>query len=82
MSKEIDIYAELDNFVEENEGEVSLTDVAKHFTEYSYKYAIENVCLWLKQHSFDYLIRDMYDDWIYDDETMIKDIRKELEERI
>lgn len=48
--------------------------------EYGYKYAVDKVCTWLKQHAFDYLIRDMYDDWTYDDETMIRDIRKELEE--
>lgn len=41
---------------------------------------IEKVCEWLKQHSFDYLIRDMYDDWTYDDESMINDIRKAMEE--
>lgn len=47
--------------------------------EYGYQYAIDKLCTWLKQHSFDYLIRDMYDNWTYDDDTMIKDIRKEME---
>ena len=41
MSNEMDIYAELDNFVEENEGQVILTDVAKHFADYGYQYAVE-----------------------------------------
>jgi len=35
----MDVYSELDNFVEENEGQVTLTDVAKHFAEYGYQYA-------------------------------------------
>lgn len=39
MNKKMDIYAELDDFVEENEGQVTLTDVAKHFAEYGYQYA-------------------------------------------
>jgi len=44
MSKEMDVYAELDNFIEDNEGQVSLTDVAKHFAEYGYKYAVAKGC--------------------------------------
>ena len=45
----MDIYTELDNFVEENEGQVTLTDVAKHFAEYGYKYAIEDAIYHIKQ---------------------------------
>lgn len=41
MSKQMDIYEELDNFIEENEGQVTLTDVAKHFTEYGYQHCRE-----------------------------------------
>jgi len=41
---------------------------------------IERVCAWLKEHSFDYMVRDMYDNWTYDDETMISDIRKAMVE--
>lgn len=37
----MDIYEELDNFIEENEGQVTLTDVAKHFTEYGYQHCRE-----------------------------------------
>lgn len=44
MSKKMDIYAELDNFVEQNEGQVTLTDVAKHFANYGYQYAVEKAC--------------------------------------
>lgn len=44
MSKKMDIYTELDSFVEENEGQVTLTDVAKHFSEYGYQYAVDNAC--------------------------------------
>ena len=46
----MDIYAELDNFVEENEGQVTLTDVAKHFADYGYQYAVEKACEWLRAH--------------------------------
>ena len=48
--------------------------------EHGYQYAVEKACAWLKQHSFDYLVRDMYDDWTYDYETMISDIRKAMED--
>lgn len=41
MSEQMDIYSELDNFIEENEGQVTLTDVAKHFTEYGYQHCRE-----------------------------------------
>ena len=41
MSKQIDINKELDHFIEENEGKVTLTDVAKHFTEYGYQHCRE-----------------------------------------
>lgn len=41
MSKKMDIYTELDNFVEENEGQVTLTDVAKHFADYAHQYAVD-----------------------------------------
>ena len=47
MSKKMDIYTELDNFVEENEGQVTLTDVAKHFTDYGYQRAVEETHKWL-----------------------------------
>ena len=43
----MDIYAELDDCVEENEGQVTLTDVAKHFSNYGYQYAIEETYKWL-----------------------------------
>lgn len=50
MSKNMDIYAELDNFVEENEGQVTLTDVAKHFAEHGYQYAIDKACEFIRLH--------------------------------
>lgn len=40
----MDIYAELDNFVEKNEGQVTLTDVAQHFSEYGYQHAVDKIC--------------------------------------
>ena len=43
----MDIYTELDNFVEENEGQVTLTDVAKHFADYGYQRAVEETHDWL-----------------------------------
>lgn len=50
MSEKLDIYTELDNFVKENEGQVTLTDVAKHFGEYGYQYAVDKACEWLRAH--------------------------------
>lgn len=50
MSKKMDIYAELDDFVEENEGQVTLTDVAKHFAEYGYQHAVDKACEWIRLH--------------------------------
>jgi hypothetical protein len=49
MSKQIDIYAELDDFIEENEGQVTLTDVAKHFTEYGYQHCREKTMKVLRE---------------------------------
>jgi hypothetical protein len=43
MSKQMDIYGELDNFIEENEGQATLTDVAKHFADYGYQHCREKV---------------------------------------
>ncbi|WP_287385649.1 hypothetical protein [Lachnospira sp.] len=43
----MDIYTELDNFIEENEGQVTLTDVAKHFTDYGCNYTVDKTCEWL-----------------------------------
>lgn len=45
----MDIYAELDNFVEENEGQVTLTDVAKHFAECGWKAATKATAEWLSE---------------------------------
>ena len=47
MAQNIDIYGELDNLVEENEGQVSLTDAAKHFCDYGYQKAIDFACEFL-----------------------------------
>lgn len=44
---EIDIYNEVDNFVEENEGEVTNTEIARHFFELGRNNAINNACEWL-----------------------------------
>jgi len=55
-------------------------DNALRACEITEQETIEKVCEWLKQHSFDYLVRDMYDNWTYDDETMISDIRKAMGE--
>lgn len=47
MNKNMDIYTKLDDFIEENEGQVTLTDVAKHFAEHGYQYAVDKACKWL-----------------------------------
>lgn len=43
----IDIYNEVDNFVEENEGEVTNTEIAQHFFELGRNNAIDKGCKWL-----------------------------------
>lgn len=45
--RKIDIYNELDNFVEENEGEVTHTEIARHFFELGRNNAIDKACEWL-----------------------------------
>jgi hypothetical protein len=52
MSKQMDIYSELDNFVEENEGQVTLTDVAKHFADYGYRHCREKALKVLREDIF------------------------------
>lgn len=73
----MDIYAELDNFVEENEGQVTLTDVAKHFADYGYQYAVDRVCDLLADRvahdSIDYPMATKH---------LMDDIRKEMKDRL
>jgi len=71
MSKKMDIYSELDNFVEENEGQVTLTDVAKHFAEHGYQYAVDKACEWLTNYFVNYLQFD---------KQIISDFRKGMED--
>ena len=72
MSKKMDIYSELDNFVEENEGQVTLTDVAKHFAEHGYQYAVEKAVEFLKEKEFG--------DWIEQEaSSFIEDFRKAMQ---
>lgn len=50
MTREnIDIYDELDRYVEKNMGDVSQTDIAKHFFELGQKDAIDKACEWLNK---------------------------------
>ena len=53
MSKNMNIYEELDNFVEKNEGQVTLTDIAKHFANYGYQYAVDKFCELLENNMFE-----------------------------
>lgn len=46
--EQIDIYNELDNFVEENMGEVTHTEIARHFFELGRNNAINKACEWLR----------------------------------
>lgn len=46
---EIDIYNEVDNFVEENGGEVTHTEIAQHFFELGRNNAINNACEWIER---------------------------------
>lgn len=48
-AEEIDIYNEVDNFVEENEGEVTNTEIAQHFFELGSNNAINKACEWLEE---------------------------------
>ena len=47
--RKIDIYNELDNFVEENEGEVTHTEIARHFFELGRNNASDEACEWLEK---------------------------------
>ena len=51
-AEEIDIYNEVDNFVEENEGEVTNTEIAQHFFELGRNNAINKACEWLYDHLY------------------------------
>lgn len=48
--EKIDIYNEVDNFVEENEGEVTYTEIARHFFELGRNNAIDKACEWLEKY--------------------------------
>ena len=50
-AEEIDIYNEVDNFVEENEGEVTNTEIARHFFELGRNNAINKACEWLYEYN-------------------------------
>ena len=50
QDEKIDIYNEVDNFVEENEGEVTHTEIARHFFELGRNNAIDKACEWLKEY--------------------------------
>ena len=87
MSKKMDIYGELDNFVEENEGQVTLTDVAKHFAEHGYQYAVEKVYRFLEKYAANFValpdegqqpIGDT--NAIYGTKSLLYYLRKEMEE--
>lgn len=47
QDEKIDIYNEVDNFVEENEGEVTHTEIARHFFELGRNNTIAKACKWL-----------------------------------
>ena len=49
--RKIDIYNELDNFVEENEGEVTHTEIARHFFKLGRNNAIDMACEWLYEYN-------------------------------
>ena len=74
----MDIYAELDKFVEENEGQVTLTDVVKHFADYGYQYAIDKACEWLQENL--YVLRTFRDPLVNKYEIFIKMLRRAMKE--
>ena len=51
QDEKIDIYNEVDNFVEENEGEVTHTEIARHFFELGRNNAIDVTCEWLYEYN-------------------------------
>lgn len=50
-AEEINIYNEVDNFVEENEGEVTHTEIAQHFFELGRNNAINKACEYLEEYT-------------------------------
>lgn len=49
MSK-INIDNELCNYIDANDGQVTLGGLAEHFAEYGCQYAIDKACEWLRAH--------------------------------
>lgn len=47
----IDIYNEVDNFVEENEGEVTHTEIARYFFELGRNNVINKACEYLEEYT-------------------------------
>ena len=66
LDGKIDIYNEVDNFVEENEGAVTHAEIARHFFELGRNNAIDKAYEWLYENMNDVGIRFMRGDEIKD----------------
>jgi len=75
--KKMNIYSELDNFARNNGGQMTLADVAKHFTKYGYWYAVENVCEWLTYNL--HLVRDWSGTPAQNYRELVRMLRREMQ---
>lgn len=55
MSKQMDIHGELDRFIEENEGQVTLADIAKHFADYGCQHTLGKVYAFLEKYAANFV---------------------------
>ena len=76
--EQIDIYNEVDNFVEENEGEVTRTEIAQHFFELGRNNAIEKACEWLEKKACLYVWKNCEQGEHGIHKTMLEDFRKAM----
>ena len=76
--EKIDIYNEVDNFVEENEGEVTYTEIARHFFELGRNNAIDKACEWLEKKAILYVWENCEQGEHGIHKTMLEDFRKAM----
>ena len=80
MSK-INIDNELCNYIDANDGQVTLGGLAEHFAEYGYQYAVDKACEWLSIIDVNEYLKIVPGfGYVIEDEDAIKGFRKAMEE--